>query len=178
MAKKTTSKKPAAKKPAAKKPAAKKAPAKKPAAKKTAVKKTTAKKPAAKKTAAKKPAVKKAPTKKPAAKKAAVSKAPAKKAAVKKPAVKTASAKKDSKWVSADEYCENLSKSGVPVLKSSGTNKKSAAKLSNDELAALYIQESRFEDLHELCKKMLEQEGTKDSPVWLERLNQAKSHLG
>ena len=169
-ASKTASKKPAAKKTTAKKPTAKKAAAKKPAAKKTAVKKTTVKKAAAKKPAAKKPASKAAP-KKAAPKKPAAAKKPAAKA----PA-KVISVKKDAKWVSADDYCENPNVKAA-VAKPSNTIKKSEANLSNDDLADLYLQESRYEDLCELCKKMLGQEETKDSPVWQERLNTAQSRL-
>ena len=170
--KKTASQKPAVKKAksikiAAKKPSIKKTAAKKPAVKKQVIKKTTAKKPVdkkqvVKKTAAKKQIVKKTADKKPADKKQAVKKTVAKKITVKK-----------INWVSAEDFCGD-----IKVKRAVGISSEPAAMLTNEELAELYCQQSKHEEILELCKKVLQKEETKKSPVWFERQSDSLCYLG
>ena len=174
--KKTTGKKPAPKKEAAKKSAVKntvKKPALNKKEKKTASPKPSAKKTKTIKTAAKKPAVKKTAAKKPAAKKTAARKPAVKKPAVKKTTLKKSTVKKTTGWVSAEDYCGD-----VKIKRIAKTSNEPAVMLTNEELAELYWQQLKHEDLFELCKKVLQKEETKKSPVWLERQSNCCCYLG
>ena len=186
--KKTAVKKPAVKKTAAKKPAEKK-----PSVKKTAAAKTKVKKQTVKKTAVKESAVKKPSAEKPAAKIAAgaakaviekktpIKKTVVKEASVKKPELKDTLAKKTaaSEWISVDEYKSrlNLSSALKPVNPSLAADNTQAA-LTDDDIAGLYWQESRQEDLLNLCRDMLSQKDTKNSSVWLKRQSDSLCYLG
>jgi len=140
----------------------------------SAAKKTTVKKPVTKKTDTKKPAAKKPAVKKPMAKKSTAKKATAKKPnakTTKKPAVK----KPDVKKTTAKKPAAKTTKK--PTVKKT-TSKKSAPEKTPEQLAQLYWQESRHEDLASLSLIMLEETETRDSPFWLNTLSESYCLLG